>query len=244
MKNLLSILSALAAVVVLGLFAIYGHPEGGAAMAMMVPMMPKVMGRRLLNRSPLGVDSGTFNGVGEDLGYPLYDRLHLLNSLGAANRTLFSTPVGTQRETRTLTYADTNVQAVGVPSSQKWEFTHLEIKWLSDAVVPDADAQSFLNYLRETSFRLQIVSKDAMFIVPMWMFFGPTQAVYQPAATINSHSPAGIFGGVWELPPDLPIVLQALTNWSIIVEPEAASAAALDGNFLGFVFKGRRLRVD
>lgn len=243
MKKFFSVLSVVAAVTVAVLFSIYGGESGGYACAMMLPIMPSIMGRRLLNRD-IQLNTGTFGAGGEELEYPIYDRMKMLNSQAVNTRTLFKTAVGAQREGVTLTWADTNiVQSEQVPSSQKWTLYKLQLEYMAMEPRADLELQMILDYFRTTSFSLQINSKDAMFVLPLWYFLGSTQIVTAPAATINSKLPQAIFSGIWDFS-NVPIVLQANTNWGLMVEPQVASNAGLDADYVGFVFASTRARAD
>lgn len=218
---------------------------GVASLAMLPPLLPRNMftGRPSINRD-IQLNSGTFGMGGEALRYPVYDRMKMVNALGTTDRTLFKTAVGAQRETVTLTYADTNIQqSEQVPSSQKWQFDRLELKYLAIAARTDALIQSSLDYFRTTYFGMKINSKDYMFILPLWKFFGTPQMVSAPAATINSRYAQAMWTGIWEFS-DVPITLQANTNWGIVVSPLVASAAGLDGDYIAFEFGGLRARAD
>jgi len=218
---------------------------GAASLAMLPPLLPRDMftGRPKIQRD-IQLNAGTFGLGGEALRFPVYDRMRMLNSQGTNDRTLFKTAVGAQRETFTLTYADTNIQqSEQVPSSQKWQFDRLEVKYLAIAARTDALIQSSLDYVRTTYFGLKINSKDYMFILPLWKFFGTPQMVSAPAATINSRYPQAMWSGVWEFS-DVPITLQANTNWGLVITPLVASAAGLDNDFIGFEFGSLRARVD
>jgi len=207
-------------------------------------LMPKdVFGNRRINRD-IQLNDGTFGMGGEELAYPVYDRMLMASTQATNQRTLFKTAVGAQREGVTLTYADTNIQqSEQVPTSQKWVFTRLQIQYLASGALSDANLQLMLDYFRTTYFQLQINSKDAMFILPLWYFFGSTQIITAPAATINSRLPQAIFSGIWEFP-EVPIVLQSNTNWGVQVAPLVASNSALNGNYIGFIFNGTRARAD
>lgn len=243
--SVFSVLCFLAALAAVFAFSHYAHVHGLESLAMMAPLLPRNMfdGRPLVNRD-INLNTGTFGLGGEALRYPVYDRMKLLNSLGTNERSLFKTAVGAQRETVTLTYADTNIQqSEQVPSSQKWEFDRLEVKYLAIAARTDALIQASLDYARTTYFGLKINSKDYMFILPLWKFFGAPQMVSAPAATINSRYPQAMWTGIWEFA-DVPITLQKNTNWGLTISPLVASAAGLDGDYIAFEFGGLRARAD
>lgn len=245
MKKLGSVFVVLLAFVAVALFSLYFHSPEGLALAMGIPLLPRNMftGRPSINRA-INLNQGTFGEGGEELRYPIYDRMKMLNSLGLNTRTLFKTAVGAQRETITLTYADTNItQSEQVPSSQKWTLTKLQVTYMAILARTDLLIQSILDYYRTTSFSLKINSKDAMFILPLWKFGGHPQMISAPAVTVNSRYPQAIFSAVWDFS-DTPIVLQANTNWGVEVEPQVASAAGIDGDFLGFEFDATRARAD
>ncbi len=209
-----------------------------------VPLLPRNMfsGRPSINRD-INLNQGTWGLGGESLQYPVYDRMRMLNSLAVGTRTLFNTAVGQQRENVVLTFADTNIEkSESIPSSQKWIFRKITVGYVASEVRTDAEIVSILDYMRTSTFRLNINSKDDMLRLPLWMFFGSPQLVSAPAATINSSSPHALFTGVFTL--EIPIVLQALTDWKILVEPLVASAAGLDNDFLTFIIDGERARAD
>ncbi len=238
MKFLYAILAVLA-IVVFNLLLPHGH---GAAVAALVPIMPRFMGRRALNRAIM-LDDGTWGPGGEVLSYPVYDRMKMLNSLGVAVRSLFKTAVGQQRENVQLTYADTNIEkSESIPSSQKWTFTQLNMYYQSATAKTGATFQNILDYLRTTTVRCIIDSKTDMFRLPLWRFFGVTQIVSVPALTQQNANPMGTFMGKFIL--DVPIILQSLTDWEFRVEPLVASNAALDADYIGFEFEGTRARKN
>ncbi len=247
MKKVYSVLAffgVLAAVLLVNHYAEH-FVVGAASLAAAIPLMPRNLfgGRPMLNRD-IQLNTGTFGLGGEALRYPVYDRMKMLNAQGTNDRTLFKTAVGAQRETVTLTFADTNiVQSEQVPSSQKWEFDKLEMKYLAVAARTDVHIQAMLDYFRTTYFGLKINSKDYMFILPLWKFFGTPQLVSAPAVTVNSHFPSAMFSGVWDFS-DVPITLQASTNWGIVVSPLVASAAGLDGDYIAMEFGSLRGRAD
>ncbi len=245
MKKVFSVLFFFAAFAALLAFSHYSDHilNGLACMAMVPPIMPRnLWGKPMLQRD-IGLNTGTFNMEGEALRYPVYDRLRMDSAQLTNDRSLFKTAVGGQRENITLSYADTNIQqSEQVPSTQKWQFDRLELKYLASAARTDALIQSSLDYVRNTYFGLKINSKDYMFILPLWKFFGTPQMVTAPAATINSDSPKGVWTGIWEFS-DVPIVLQAGTNWGVVVTPLVASAAGLNGDYIGFEFGSLRARA-
>lgn len=238
MKYVFGFLAVLAAVLAVSLFP---HAPG-LGLAMMVPMMPKVMGRRLLNRA-IELNDGTWGPGGESLSYPVYDRMKMLNSLGVATRSLFKTAVGQQREGVTLTYADTNIEkSESIPSSQKWTFNFLNFYYLSAATKTNVLLQEIFDYMRTTTVRCIIDSKTDMFRVPLWRFGGATQIVSLPAVTQESRFPQAIFTGTLKL--EIPIILQSLTDWELRIEPLVASNASLDNDFIAWEFEGRRDRKN
>lgn len=240
MKKIL--FAVLAFVSLLAIHFLMPHGNGAVACAMFVPMMPSIMGRRLLNRISI-LDDGTWGPGGEKLTYPVYDRLRLLNSLGVATRSLFKTAVGQQRENVQLTYADTNVEkSESIPSSQKWTLTRLNLYYQSTTTKTGAQFQTVLDYYRTTTVRCIIDSKTDMFRVPLWRFLGSTQIVGVPAVTQNNTVPMGSFMGSFVL--DVPIILQSLTDWEVRIEPLVASAAGLDNDFIGFEFETTRDRKN
>jgi len=245
MKKLVSVFSILAAFVAVFLFVSYvGGSESGFALAAMVPLLPRNIfsGRPSINRD-INLNYGTWGAGGESLQYPIYDRMRMLNSQAVNPRTLFNTAVGGTREGSVLTFADTNIEkSESVPSSQKWILRKLTVGYIAEETRTDAEIVAILDYMRRTTFRININSKDDMLRMPMWAFFGSPQLVSAPAATINSRYPQALFTGVFTL--EIPIVLQALTDWKIIVEPLVASAAGLDNDFLTFVIDSERARAD
>lgn len=213
----------------------------GFALAGFVPLMPRnFFGGRLLNRD-LNINSGTWGPAGEELRYPIYDRVKMTNANALLPQTLFNTPVGQPRNGANLTYADTNIESVAVPSSQKFTLEKLTVQYTSAAQRTDAQIASILSFFSTTSFRLNVESKEDMFRLPVWKFFGAMQLISAPAVTVNSHFPTPLFTGVWDFS-DVPLIFQALVNWKVLVEPQVASAAGLDGDFLTFEFDGTRLR--
>lgn len=238
MKKVFGFLAVLAAVLAVFLFP---HAPG-LGLAMMVPIMPMSMGKRLLNRA-IQLNDGTWGPGGESLTYPVYDRVKMLNSLGVATRSLFKTAVGQQREGVTLTYADTNIEkSESIPSSQRWEFNYLNTYYLSAATKTSVLLQEILDYMRTTTIRCIIDSKTDMFRVPLWRFFGAMQVVSLPAVTQESRYPQPIFSGTLRL--EIPIILQSLTDWELRMEPLVASSASLDNDFLAFEFESRRDRKN
>jgi len=245
MKKSVPILQALAAFVacLAFVFLFNDYLVGGAALAAFVPILPRnPFGGRLLNRA-VRLDDGTWGEGGELLHYPIYDRMRMLNSQGVNTRSLFKNAVGTTREGNNLTYADTNIEkSESIPSSQKWTLWKMTVFYIAEETRTDAEIVAILDYFRRTTVRLIINSKDDMFRLPLWKFMGSPQLVSAPAATINSRYPNALFTGAWEL--KVPIVLQALTDWEVRVEPLVASAAGLDNDFIGIEFDGERARKD
>lgn len=236
------------AFVAVALVSHYCKSPSGLGLAMMCPMMPRIMGRRLLNRMPLDNDAMNLNGGtwglgGEDLDYPVYDRV-LMDSTIAAGvpRTMFNQAVGTDREGVKLTYADTNIEAPNVPNSQKFGFKKLYVVYMGAAVRDQAGFQLILNYFRQSTIRFNIDSKADMFRLPMWRFAGALQVVVAPAATIDTKIPSPMWTGIWEI--QVPLILQALTIFKLVLEPQAASDAVLNGDKLGFIFDSGRLRKN
>lgn len=246
MKKAFPILCAVFAFMACIAFAFYmGHisPEG-YGLAAFAPLLPRSIftGRPLLSRA-IQLGDGTWGEGGEVLHYPVYDRMRMSNALAVNARSLFKTAVGQQREGVTLTYADTNIEkSESIPSSQKWTFWRFAVIYQAIEARSDANIQAILDYFRTTTVRCIINSKDDMFRLPLWKFMGSPQLISAPAVTVNSKFPQSIFTGIWEL--KVPIVLQSLTDWELRVEPLVASAAALDGDFIGFEFDGERARKD
>jgi len=241
MKNIVySFLAFIASFAVIHFLKLGGH---GFALAAMIPMLPRnIFGKPTIQRA-IQLNDGTWGEGGEILHYPIYDRLRLLNTNGTQAQSLFKTAVGQQRNGQVLTFADTNIEkSESVPSSQKWTIWRVTCFWLSPVLLTDALMQNVLDFMRTTTLRLNINSKDDMFRLPLWKFFGALQAVKQPALTEQSTSLVPIFSGSWEL--NVPVVLQSLTDWQIIVEPLTASAAGLDNSFVGFELDGQRVRKN
>ena len=63
--------------------------------------------------------------------------------------------------------------------------------------------------------------------------------VTAPAATINTIVPMPMWTAIWEI--NVPLILQALTIFKLILEPQAASNAALNGDRLLLIFDSGRL---
>lgn len=244
MKYVLSAAYLAFAFALVALFSHFAFGAEGAALAAFVPLMPRNLMSRvpMLNRAIM-LEDGTWGPGGDLLHYPVYDRMRMLNSLAVNARTLFKTAVGQQREGVTLTYADTNIEkSESIPSSQKWTFHRLTCFYLAEEARTDAEIASILAYFRTTTIRCIINSKDDMFRLPLWKFMGSPQMISAPAVTVNSRYPQAIFTGSWEI--KVPIVLQALTDWEVRVEPLVASAAGLDNDFIGFEFDGERARKN
>jgi len=220
------------------------HGQAGAALAMAVPLLPRgIFSHRPLIHRAIRLDDGTWGEGGEVLHYPVYDRLKMANSQGVNARSYFKTAVGQQREGTALTYADTNIEkSESIPSSLKWTFYRFTVSYMAIAARTDALIQSILSYMQTTTIRCIINSKDDMFRLPLWKFFGGTQLISAPAVTVNSRFPQALFSGAFDL--KVPIVLQSLTDWELRVEPLTASAAGLDGDYIGFEFDGERARKD
>lgn len=215
--------------------------EGAATLAAFVPVLPmSVMnGGRSMVRRAIKLDEGTWGPGGELLHYPVYDRLALNN--GILQHILFKAAVGETRNGVVLNFADTNItKSEGVPKSQKWTFWRLNAYWLATAARTDAIIQNFISMVQETVLTFKIESKDEMFTVPLWKFFGATQVISAPAVTVNSRFPQGVFAGSWEL--KVPIVLENLTSFELIVDHLVAPNAALNGDFMAFEFDGERAR--
>lgn len=244
MKSMNPYISAVLAFIALAAISFLCSHSGhdGAALAMLVPIMPSVMGRRLLNRA-IRLDDGTWGEGGETLHYPVYDRMRMLNASAVAVRSLFKTAVGMPRDGVNLTFADTNIEkSESIPSSQKWTFWKLTNWYIASEVRTDVELIAILDYYRTTTIRCIINSKDDMFRLPLWKFLGTPQTVSAPAVTVNSRYPQNQFTGSWDL--KVPIVLQSLTDWEVKVEPLVASAAGLDNDFLAFEFDGERDRKN
>lgn len=240
MKKVFSF-SVLILLAILTVYANAHSVEGLVAMAMFAPLLPRDMfGRPKINRA-IDLGGGTWGEGGESLYYPVYDRLHMNSALLTQPRSLFATRVGAQRETRTLTYADTNVQkSEGTSSTEKYTFHQLNTYYTAMEPRTDAEIQLIMNFFRETFVRFQIDNKTDMFIIPLWKMFGATQLISAPAVTVNSRFPEAMFMGRWEL--KIPIVLQSLTTYEMIVTPNVASDAALNNDFIGFEFESRKDR--
>lgn len=207
-----------------------------------IPLLPMRNGRPILQRA-IRLDDGTWGPGGEVLHYPVYDRMRMLNAQGTNTRSLFKTAVGQTREGNTLTPADTNIEkSESIPSSQKWTFWKFTVQYIAEETRTDAEVIDILDYMRTTTIQCIINSKDAMFKLPLWKFFGSPQLVSAPAVTVNSRYPQAMFTGAWEL--KVPIVLQALTDWEVKVFPLVASAAGLDNDFLAMEFDGERARKN
>jgi len=246
MKKAFPIVFAVLAFMACIAFTVYvGHlsPEG-LGLAMFAPMLPRGIfsGRPSINRA-IQLADGTWGMGGEVLHYPIYDRLRMSNAQGVAAQSLFKTAVGMPRNAVNLTYADTNIEkSESIPSSQKWTFWKLTVQYIAEETRTDAEIIAILDFVRRTTIRCIINSKDDMFRLPLWKFFGSPQLVSAPAVTVNSRFPQALFTGSWEL--KVPIVLQSLTDWELRVEPLVASAAGLDNDFIGFEFDGERARKD
>lgn len=216
-----------------------GH--GAASLAAFVPLLPSApfMSRRANINRAIQLDDGTWGPGGELLQYPVYDRLTIANA--TLQWTLFKNAVNETRNGVVLNFADTNItKSDGVPKSQKWTFWRMYVRYLSTSAKTDAIIQNFLSMVQETVLRFKIESKDEMFTVPLWKFFGADQLLSAPAVTVNSRFPQAVFDGVWEL--KIPIVLENLTTFSLEVEHLVAPNAALNGDFLAFEFDGERAR--
>lgn len=249
MKKLGSVLVILLAFVAVALVSHYlTAAHTGLACAMMIPMMRRdLFGRMAINRQiAFGggnvLNQGTFGLGGEELDYPIYDRMLMSSTRGIAPVTLFNTPIGQIRDGITLSYADTNIESNQVPTSQKFCLTKLLVTYVAAEVRTQAETVTILDYMRTTSIKFNVESKEDLFRLPAWKFFGTPQMVMAPAATIYSRYPQGMFTGVWEIL--VPITLESQTLFRLIVEPQVASDVGLNGDFLCFEFEGGRLRKN
>ena len=209
-----------------------------------IPLLPRNMfsGKPAIQRA-IQLNDGTWGEGGEILHYPVYDRMRMLNSQAVNTRSLFKSAVGTTREGNVLTFADTNIEkSESIPSSQKWTFWTFSMFYQSASAKTDVLIQNILDYMRTSTCRCIINSKDDMFRLPLWKFWGNPQLVSAPAVTVNSSFPQGAFTSVWTL--KIPIVLQSLTDWEVKIEPLVASVAGLDNDFIGFEFDGERARKN
>lgn len=196
--------------------------------------------------SPL--NSGTFNGPGvpglqpgRADHYPMVDRL-LLDSTLAANpdRILFQTAVNSQRENRTLTFADTNNQYGNrIPDGQRFTYYWLNL-YITPAVaaVEEDYLTALYALLKQTVISYKIEPLDPVFILPLWKFFGATQFFAQSLTAPIQFSDA-LFSAQWKL--EKPIVLQQGTIAGLHVAlPGGTSPAILDDTFIGFEFDAKR----
>lgn len=249
MKKLGSLLVVVLAFIAVAVVSHYlCKSEAGLALAMFAPLLPRnIWGQPTINRQmPFGggmvLNQGTFGLGGEELAYPIYDRMVMSATRGLTPVILFNTPVGQPRDAVALSYADTNIEATQVPTSQKFVLTKLTVTYIAAEVRTQAEMVTVLDYVRTTSIRFNIESKEDLFRLGLWKFFGTPQLVMAPAATITSRYPQAIFSGVWEIA--VPITLESQTLFKLIIEPQVASDAGLNGDYIAFEFESGRLRKN
>lgn len=176
---------------------------------------------------------GTFGQGVEWLHDVLYDRL-ILASAGPLQTSLFRNKAGDTRNAVLLTLADTNNVAQQVPVKQKWYFWKMTVRYNAIAVRADASIQLILDFYRNTIIQFNIQNLDKMFTVPLSYFMPGDQWVSVPAATVNSRYPKGSSSEDWEL--KVPLVLEENAVWSLDVVQLAANGAALNGDYIQFIF--------
>lgn len=240
MKNFFSILSGvLAFVVCVVVSLLVNHPEG-IALASFVPIMPAVMGRRLVNRAVKFAD-GTFGQGVQWIHDILFDRFRLL-AANPLTTTLFRNKPGDQRNGVVLTIVDTNIVSNQVPVQQKWYLWKLSAKYQAAAIRSDANIQSILDFMRTTLIEFKIENLDRMFIFPLSKFLPFDQLVSNPAVTVNSQYPKSSEDCRWEM--KIPLVLEQNAVWGLNVIQTAASAAGLDNDFILFLFERELYRGE
>lgn len=186
------------------------------------------------------LNDGSFGPGGDLLHYPIYDRAIMLSTV--LKHVLFKNAVNDTREGRVLTFSDTNItKGDSVPKSQKWTFWRMRFFFMTvDSAKNDGLVSDVLLMIKETVIRFNFESKQELFVIPLWKFFGPLQILSQPAGTINSRYPMGVFDATWEF--KIPIVMESLSAWELDIEHIVAPNSSMDGDFLGFEFDGERAR--
>lgn len=175
----------------------------------------------------------------EELSDKCYDRFTLASTLQSI--VLFNSPVNSTRQGATLTLADTNIISNQIPVNEAWALYSLGLIYYAKEPRTSAEMQLILDFLSSLYFNLTVNGKAEMFQHTGDMYFGPLQAVMQPAATQNDKALGGaMFYGFIKL--QVPIPLQPNTNWNVTVTPYAASNVGLDGDKMRFVFDRQRFR--
>ena len=228
----------------LGLAFVFGwvSPVEGASIAAFIPLLPmggiSGLRRPQINRA-IALGDGTWGPGGELLNYPIYDRFAITNTI--TENILFKAAVGETRNGTVLNLADTNItKSEGVPKSQKWTIWTVQMSYLAIAARTDALIQNILSMFQETICQFKIESKDEMFTLPLWKFFGGFQLISAPAVTVNSRFPQPVFSGRWEM--KIPIVLENLTSFEMVFTHLTAPNAAINGDFLCVELDGERAR--
>lgn len=172
---------------------------------------------------------GTFGQGTEWLHDFLFDRFRLLaaNPLTTA---LFRDKPGSARNGVVLTAVDTNNKGDRVPTKQKWYLWMLSLVYQTAAAQSDAELQAILDFFRVTNLVFRIENLDIMFSAPISYFRPCIQVVTAPAVTVNSRFPQQDNGNGKEF--RVPLVLEENAVWHLDIEQTAASAGALDNDFL------------
>jgi len=183
----------------------------------------------------LKAQQGTFGTGGEVFDKTYYDTL-VLDSTNTAGYAMFTIPQG--QGTPAKGYNLTNmISQSQIAQGHKMTVKSLVIRYMTHATITETSVQLIYDALRNLYGKVVIPGKDN---IGDWTFaelIGAASLIaLTPSATVFPALISPQFCGIKHL--KIPIVLSALTTFSFQVQPIAATAAALDGDFIQIGFRG------
>jgi hypothetical protein len=184
--------------------------------------------------------SGLYNPMGDKIDYTFYDRLKMLSS-NTQPRDFFTIGVGEADPlvAGTKTLADTNFRKGQMPAGQSFVTRGMIMYYESSLVKTEANLLSVWDWIHKTYIQIFIDSKNEYGTWKLSEIMGVTiDSIMTPAvAGNNSTVPSTgvakglkIFNTAFKLP--------TLTGFRVTISSTAASAAALDSDFINCAFVG------
>lgn len=183
------------------------------------------------------LQKGTYGGNAKLRAWTHYDQVTLVT--GAQELTAFDLKVGSPLKG----IAVTNNPASGtIPSSSHFAFDALELNYVhQDATMTAAVKSTWDNFLNDWRIQMTIQELSAEHQFPLTEVFGNVApltilgtGVGDQVSTRNNLNGLRPFMGI-------PVVLAALTTYTVVIQSNVAIDAALNGDFVKIKYKGYKL---
>lgn len=191
-------------------------------------------------KMPAKLNLNLFNAAGDQIDYTFYDRLALANSGGTDSREFFVVGIGETDSisTRRKTLADTNVRKGSIPEGQS--FGCFALKFYFEMIAALTEAQRILLnvWIHGITVEVLIDSKNQYGTWKLSEILGKVDDSQITAGASGQAFEAsrGDYDGIKKF--NLYIPLPRLTSFTVRLNFDAASDAALDDNFINLGMVG------